>query len=151
VGFSELPPPGELVFHLGIAHPLRARIESSGVGAVRHCEFSTGSFVEPITRWEPPTRLSFDVVQQPDPMEEWSPYRHVNAPHLVDSMRSKRGEFRLIALPGGRTRLEGSTWYELEMFPQAYWTLWSDALIHAIHHRVLRHIKRLSEGGRTSG
>jgi uncharacterized membrane protein YhaH (DUF805 family) len=145
VGFSELPPPSQLVFRLGIAYPQRARIDGTGVGAVRHCEFSTGAFVEPITRWEVPLRLSFDVVGQPPPMHEWSPYRHVNAPHLVGNMRSKRGEFRLIALPNGHTRLEGSTWYELEMFPQVYWTRWSDALIHAIHMRVLQHIKHLSE------
>jgi hypothetical protein len=149
VGFSDLPPPGELVFRLGIAYPKRARIDGTGVGAVRHCEFSTGSFVEPITRWEEPTRLSFDVVSQPHPMHEWSPYEHVNAPHLVGNMRSKRGEFRLMALAGGGTRLEGSTWYELEMFPQTYWTVWSDALVHAIHTRVLAHIKHLAENDAT--
>jgi len=48
-------------------------------------------------------------------------------------------------LPGGRTRLEGSTWYEYEIFPQDYWTLWSDLLIHRIHKRVLDHIKNLAE------
>jgi hypothetical protein len=145
IGFTDLPPPSELVFRLGIAYPRRARIEGTGVGAVRRCEFSTGPFVEPITRWEEPSRLSFDVVSQPHPMHEWSPYRHVNAPHLLGTMRSKRGEFRLVALDGGRTRLEGSTWYELEMSPGPYWTLWSDALVHAIHTRVLAHIKRLAE------
>ena len=31
------------------------------------------------------------------------------------------------------------------MFPQAYWSLWSDALIHAIHGRVLEQIKRRAE------
>ena len=78
-------------------------------------------------------------------MHEWSPYESVNAPHLAGNMRSKRGEFRLVRLPHGRTRLEGSTWYELDMFPQPYWTLWSDALVHRIHSRVLAHIKRLAE------
>lgn len=145
VGFSDLPPPGELVFRLGIAYPKRARIEGTGIGAIRHCEFSTGSFVEPITHWEEPSRLSFDVVSQPHPMHEWSPYEQVNAPHLVGNMRSKRGEFRLVALPNGSTRLEGSTWYELEMFPQFYWLLWSDTLVHTIHNRVLEHIKHLAE------
>ncbi|TMB03282.1 MAG: hypothetical protein E6J64_15005 [Deltaproteobacteria bacterium] len=56
-------------------------------------------------------------------------------------MRSLRGEFRLIPLPGSRTLLEGSTWYQLEMGPQAYWSIWSDLLVHRIHRRVLRHIQ----------
>lgn len=148
VAFSELPPVSEWVFRLGIAHPIRARIEGEGVGAVRYCEFSTGPFVEPITHWDAPRRLAFDVRSQPEPMHEWSPYQHVDAPHLLHTLRSKRGEFRLVPLAGGRTRLEGSTWYELEMFPQAYWSLYSDLLIHAIHHRVLDHIKERAEGGR---
>jgi hypothetical protein len=145
VGFSDLPEPDPWYFKLGIAYPQRATIEGSGVGAVRHCEFSTGSFVEPITVWQPPERLAFDVASQPPPMHELSPYRHVHPPHLDGYLRCRHGEFRLIPLTGGRTRLEGSTWYEFEMYPQDYWTLWSDAAIHRIHWRVLEHIKRLAE------
>jgi len=47
VGFSELPPPSKAVFHTGVAYPQRARMVGTGPGAVRHCEFSTGAFVEP--------------------------------------------------------------------------------------------------------
>lgn len=151
IGFSELPAPSQAVFALGIAYPMRAVIKGSGVGAVRHCEFSTGPFVEPITRWEPPRRLSFDVESQPAPMHEWSPYRHVHPPHLDGYMRSRRGEFRLTALPGGRTRLEGSTWYTLDLAPNPYWALWTDALVHQIHLRVLQHIARLTVGGPLAG
>ena len=50
----------------------------------------------------------------------------------------------------GRTRLEGSTWYTLDLGPSTYWALWSDALIHGIHGRVLEHIKGLSERGHVS-
>ncbi|AKT42577.1 SRPBCC family protein [Chondromyces crocatus] len=145
IGFSELPRPAEWVFRTGIAYPTRARIEGEGVGAVRHCEFTTGPFVEPITAWEPPRRLAFDVAAQPPAMKEWSPFQHVHPPHLDGSLRSRRGEFRLIPLPGGRTRLEGSTWYELSMAPTLYWKVWSDDVLHRIHHRVLQHVKRLSE------
>jgi hypothetical protein len=146
VGFTQLPPPTQLVFRLGIAYPMRARIEGSGVGAVRYCEFSTGPFVEPITAWDAPRRLAFDVASQPEPMHETSPYRHVRAPHLVDGLVARRGEFRLVELPGGRTRLEGSTWYQLDMAPEPYWRLYSNALIGAIHQRVLAHVKKLAEG-----
>lgn len=141
VSVSELPPPTEWLFHSGIAYPQRARIEGSGVGAVRYCEFSTGPFVEPITAWDAPRRLAFDVVAHPRPMTEWSPYRDVAPPHLDDYFESVRGEFRLVTLEDGRTRLEGSTWYELRIFPAFYWRLWADRVVGAIHDRVLLHIR----------
>src|SRR5688572_24318455 len=112
---------------------------------MRYCEFSTGPFVEPITIWDAPHRLSFDVVAQPIPMQEWSPYRKVYAAHLDEGFRARAGEFRLIALPGGRTRLEGSTWYQLDLHPRMYWSLYADAVVHAIHGRVLGHVKSLAE------
>jgi hypothetical protein len=147
VAFPDLPRPTEWFFRCGIACPLRARIE--GAGAIRYCEFTTGNFVEPITAWDPPRRLAFDVTNQPDPMTELSFWRHVHPPHLAEqSLRSRRGEFRLVALGGGRTRLEGRTWYTFDMHPQGYWTLWSDLAIHTIHRRVLDHIKRLAEDDR---
>ena len=145
VDFPELPPPPRLVRWSGIAYPIRARLEGQGVGAVRHCEFSTGPFVEPITVWEPGKRLSFDVVSQPHPMEEWSPYREIHPPHLDGYFRSKRGEFRFVELPDGGTRLEGSTWYELDLSPAPYWTMLAEIVIHRIHRRVLDHVRRQAE------
>jgi uncharacterized membrane protein YhaH (DUF805 family) len=145
VTFSELREPPAWFFRLGIAYPQRATIAGTGVGALRRCEFSTGAFLEPITAWEEPRRLAFDVAAQPPPLTEWSPYRHVAARHLDGYLRVRGGEFRLRPLPGGRTLLEGRTFYEMRIFPTAYWRLWSDALIHAIHQRVLGHIQALSE------
>lgn len=145
VGFSELPAPPSWMRRLGVAYPMRARIEGSGVGAVRRCEFSTGPFVEPITVWDEPRHLAFDVTSQPPSMTEWSPYQRVNAPHLEGYMVSKGGEFRLTPLPGGRTRLEGTTHYTLAIYPEIYWVVYGEALLHTIHGRVLAHIKSLSE------
>lgn len=150
VGFSEIPTAPTLLFKSGIAYPIRARIEGSGVGAIRHCEFSTGAFVEPITAWEPPSRLAFDVTSQPAPLQEWSPYRHLHPPHLDGYFRSRRGEFRLKRTADNRTILEGSTWYELDLYPYGYWRVWTRVLIHQIHSRVLVHIKTLAESGSPS-
>jgi len=145
ISFPPLDEQPGLLFRLGIAYPLRAQIVGQGVGAVRHCVFSTGAFVEPITAWEPGRRLSFDVVAQPPPLQEWSPYAAVVPPHLDGYFRSRRGEFRLVPLPGGRTRLEGSTWYEMRIYPEAYWALFADAFVSRIHWRVLRHVRALAE------
>jgi transcription initiation factor IIE alpha subunit len=51
----------------------------------------------------------------------------------------------LTPLPGGRTLLQGTSRYRNRMWPVSYWRLWSDAIVHQIHVRVFRHIKRLSE------
>ena len=151
VSFSELPPPVEPIFRAGIAFPIRARIEGSGVGAVRKCEFSTGPFVEPIQVWEEPRLLRFSVSANPQPMQEWTPYRHIEPRHLNGYLASRQGQFLLTPLPRGRTLLEGTTWYQHRLWPAPYWQLWSDAIIHRIHLRVLEHVKRLSEEMQTPG
>jgi hypothetical protein len=148
IAFPPIPAPEGFLFKTGIAYPKSARIEGEGVGAVRYCVFSTGAFVEPITAWEPGRRLSFDVVESPAPTQEWSIYSRIAPPHLDGYLASRRGEFRLIPLPGGRTRLEGSTWYQLRIGPRGYWALFSDHLIQRIHLRVLTHIQREAEAGR---
>jgi hypothetical protein len=145
VSFAEIPEPTEEIFRLGIAYPRRATIAGAGPGAVRRCEFSTGTFVEPIEVWDAPRRLKFSVTSNPAPMEEWTPYSSVHPPHLDGFLVSRGGQFLLTPLAGGRTRLEGTTWYQHHLWPAEYWQLWSDAIIHRIHWRVLTHIKRLAE------
>jgi hypothetical protein len=145
VTFSELPEPREWYFRGGLAYPKRARIEGTGPGAVRRCEFSTGPFVEPIEIWNEPRQLSFRVTENPAPMHEWSPYARVLPKHLHGYLISEHGQFLLTPLAANRTLLEGTTWYRHGLWPAPYWRLWSDAIIHRIHLRVLRHIKTLSE------
>ncbi|MDP6449945.1 MAG: hypothetical protein QF773_03950, partial [Lentisphaeria bacterium] len=58
---------------------------------------------------------------------------------------SERGEFRLEPIGQFRTRLTGNTWYRLDMAPYPYWSMWTDAIIHSIHKRVLRHVAAVSE------
>lgn len=141
IRFNEITAPPSLIFRLGIAYPMRARISGSGVGAVRHCEFSTGAFVEPITVWDSPRRLSFGVISQPPPLRELSPYRDVYAPHLDGYFTARRGEFRLIPLASGGTRLEGSTWFTLTMYPQVYWRPLAEWMLRKIHMRVLEQVR----------
>jgi hypothetical protein len=145
VSFREIDRAPAWYFRTGLAYPLRARLEGTGVGAVRHCQFTTGTFVEPITVWDEPRVLAFDVKSQPPPLHEWSPYARVFAPHLDGFFRTTHGEFRLIQLAPNRTRLEGRTWYSLEMQPSIYWNAIADTILHAIHGRVLEHVKAAAE------
>jgi uncharacterized membrane protein YhaH (DUF805 family)/uncharacterized protein YndB with AHSA1/START domain len=148
VSFADLPAPTEWLFRTGIAYPIRARLEGRGVGAVRYCEFSTGPFVEPIEVWDEPRRLAFAVTDYPAPMEEWTPYAHIHPPHLDGFLVSKRGQFELFPTVDGGTRLVGTTWYQHGLLPDRYWRLWSDAILHRIHSRVLGHIRNLAEADR---
>jgi hypothetical protein len=145
VAFTQIPEPRELLFRAGIAYPIRAEIIGQGVGAERRCIFSTGAFVEPIEVWDEPHLLKFSVTSNPPPMHEWTPYSKIEPPHLKGFLVSNGGQFLLTALPGGHTRLEGTTWYHHGLWPAAYWRLWSDEIIHEIHMRVLRHIKTNTE------
>jgi hypothetical protein len=144
IHFSPLDKPNEFIFNVGIDYPISAQIDGQGVGALRHCNFSTGSFSEPITVWNEPTLLKFDVNNQPEPLKELSFY-DIHPNHLHGYWVSQKGQFKISVLPNGHTLLEGTTWYVNKIKPGIYWTLWSDYIVHKIHERVLKHIKGESE------
>lgn len=89
IEFPELDEPTEFIFKTGIAYPISAKIVGSGIGSVRHCNFTTGSFVEPITVWNEGKLLKFDVLEQPAPMKELN-FWDIDAPHLHDYFVSKK-------------------------------------------------------------
>jgi hypothetical protein len=115
------------------------------VGAVRRCNFTTGTFVEPITTWDEPNLLAFSVLDQPPPMLEWSIYQDLAIEHLDGYFKSERGEFRLEELPKGSVKLMGTTWYRRDIWPTFYWGIYSNYILHKIHFRVLNHIKEKAE------
>lgn len=144
ISFPPIMQPPGLLFKLGIAYPIKARIVGSGVGAVRYCEFSTGPFVEPVTAWEPPHLLAFTVTASPCPLKELSIYPDLDVPHLHGFLKSEHGEFRLHE-SNGKTVVMGTTWYANDMAPEFYWRAISDHIIHSVHERVLNHIKTVAE------
>lgn len=145
VTFGTITEPNEFIFKTGIAYPKNATIKGTGVGAIRYCNFTTGSFVEPITTWAEPNLLQFSVESQPTPMNEFNPFWTIHPPHLDGYFKSHKGEFRLKKTANNETLLQGTTWYTVDIYPQFYWRIWSDLIIHKIHNRVLNHIKIESE------
>lgn len=143
-GFSPLAEPTELIFKTGIAYPISASITGTGVGAIRRCNFTTGCTVESISSWDENKLLAFDIQQQPDPIREFT-IKQTHPEHMDGYWLSKKGEFRLIPLANGLTRLEGTTWYTNRIEPVAYWNIWGDYIVRAIQHRVLQHIKLQAE------
>jgi len=145
VTFNKIPEPTAFIFKTGISYPQNATIKGNGVGAIRYCNFTTGSFVEPITTWNEPELLQFDVVEQPIPMNEWNPFWEIHPPHLDGYFKSYKGQFALKKVNENQTQLEGTTFYKVDIQPEFYWKIWSDFIIHRIHERVLNHIKTESE------
>ena len=147
IAFTPLDPPKEWIFHAGIAYPIGATITGYGPGAIRRCRFSTGDFVEPITTWDENHLLAFTVAEQPPALAEITLGQGpLHTPHIDRNyLRSRHGQFRLVALDPGHTLLEGTTWYQDYFWPQAYWRPISDAIIHRIHTRVLEHVKAGAE------
>lgn len=145
VTFDKISEPTDWIFKTGISYPTDATIVGQGVGAVRYCNFTTGSFVEPITTWNEPTLLQFDVREQPTPMNELNPFWEVHPPHLDGYFKSYKGQFKLTKISEIQTELEGTTWYKVDIYPEIYWKSWSNLIVHRIHERVLNHIKLESE------
>lgn len=145
ISFPKLPESREWIFRTGLAYPIEARIEGSGPGSVRYCQFSTGAFVEPITVWDEPRLLRFRVTHNPVPLQEWSPWGEIRPKHLHGYLVSEQGQFQLMPLAGGRTLLTGRTWYRHSLWPAQYWRWWSDRIIHRIHARVLSHVRMLAD------
>ncbi len=136
VAFPPIDAPPTPIFSI-VALPLEARIEGAGPGALRRCIFTIGEFEEPIEVWDPPRELTFGVHAQPAAVARY-----------VDTAR---GQFLLERNPDGSTTLVGTTWIRCKLQPAFYWDAWSEALVHAIHMRVLEHIERLAEGAAPAG
>jgi hypothetical protein len=145
VAMPPLPPARPWVFRAGLACPVGTRVVGSGVGASRYCDLTTGTMPERVTGWEEGKRLAFEVLETPPSMREVSFYGEVKARHLEGYFTVVRGEMRLEGLPGGRTRVVGTSWYRTRIAPVAYWDLWCRYVVHAVHRRVFEHVKGLSE------
>jgi hypothetical protein len=79
-------------------------------------------------------------------MTEVNPFWNKIAPaHLDGYFRTYKGSFKLTPLENGKTLLQGTTYYRVDIQPEFYWKLWSNFIIHRIHQRVLTHIKNESE------
>jgi hypothetical protein len=151
VALPDQGPPTEWIFRAGVAYPVRTELDGRGAGVARRCILSTGPMPETIEVWEEPRLLRFAIHKTPPSLRELSPWGAIHPAHLEGFYTSRRGEFRLVPLAGGRTRVIGTSWYQHGLYPAGYWRLWSDWVIHQVHRRVLGSIKRFAEAERPAG
>jgi uncharacterized membrane protein YhaH (DUF805 family) len=143
--------PPSLVHRLGLSYPIRGRVLGSGVGALRHGEFSTGTAVERVTEWDNNRKLSFVVLQDVAALHELSPYQHVHAPHVHGYFRTHETSFELTQREPGVTEIVERTSHELRLNPALYWLSFARHMVNENNSRVLRHIRRQAEQNFVAG
>ncbi len=132
----KVEPAKDWLLRSGIAHPTEVRSGKAELGSWRDCVLSTGTMRETIVACELNRRMTFEVHNTPPSMTELNPFGEVKAAHLNDWCEAVRGEFRLRELPGGRTLIEGQSWYRHRYAPGFYWSLWTDSIVSRVHHLV---------------
>ena len=135
LAFSEIPDaPDYWLFRVGLPYPVETTNGGNFVGADRACMFSGGAvFKEKVAELVPEKLLTFDIVEMPPD------------PELMGHLDARRGQFELRDNGAGTTTLIGRTWYSLHVRPAAYFDWWTHDIFSAVHLRVMRHVKRLSE------
>lgn len=137
LAFSEIPgTPDYWLFRVGLPYPTGTTNGGNFVGADRACRFSGGAvFKEKVAEFVPERLLTFDIVESPPD------------PELLGHLDANRGQFELRDNGDGTTTLIGRTWYLLHVRPAAYFDWWTHDIFRAVHLRVMRNVKRLSESG----
>lgn len=144
---ADQPPrhPADGWFLLGLPAPQVSTLACEGPSCRRTCQFSQNIVLEErVTAYQPGRVLAFDVLSVVGPQNRVTGVdTHVMPGGVYFDNRT--GRFELIALPGGRTLLRGTTGYTVHSSINGYARLWADHLLHVIHRRVLEHIKALAE------
>ncbi len=140
-----LPEPDQWIFRTGIAYTKGTRSGGRNVGDWRQCMLTTGNMNETIAAVEPNRYLRFNVLNTPPSMRESNPFYDIHPRHETGTFVVHWGEFRLEALPGGRTRLTGTSSYSYNIYPAWYWGLYTDTVAEQIHMRMMNEIKRRVE------
>lgn len=135
LAFPEIPDaPDYWLFRVGLPYPTETTNGGNFIGADRACKFSGDAvFKEKIAEFVPERLLTFDIIESPPD------------PELLGHLDAHRGQFELRDNGDGTTTLIGRTWYSLHVRPSSYFDWWTHDIFRAVHLRVMKHVKRLSE------
>ncbi len=129
---------------VGVPHPIDARMNGTGVGAVRDLRWTGDvTFQEIVTEWDQDRRLGWDFHFGPESIPA-SVEQHISV--TSDYLQLTSGDYTLTPLPGGRTRLELTTHYTVRTALNAYCAMWGRIFLGDFHHSVLTVIQARSEG-----
>jgi uncharacterized protein YndB with AHSA1/START domain len=128
---------------VGIPRPRDARMQGSGVGAVRHLTWARDvRFEEHITEWRPDRSLAWTFEVGPEASTRMlDEHLRVNSAYL----RLEEGRYTLEATPEGGTRLVLTTRYWMRTPINAYAAWWGGVFLGDFHRNVLGVIKARAE------
>lgn len=129
---------------IGFPRPVEALLEGHGVGAVRYARFEGDVlFVERITEWDEPKRLSFAIQAdtQNIPPTTFDEHVTIGGPYF-DVLR---GTYVIEPLPSGRVLLHLSSDQRLSTRFNFYSHLWTEWLMADLQNYILHIIKNRCE------
>jgi hypothetical protein len=133
------------LLNLGFARPIRVSSAEPKVGAHRECVLTTGVMNETITEVVPERKLAFKILNTPASMKETTPFGEVHADHMSGYYECQTGQFELVPLADGRTKIIGTSHYRHKFGPALYWNLWTNLIVREVHHSVFDEINRRIE------
>ena len=129
---------------IGFPRPLEATLSHEGVGGVRHATFEGNVlFVETVTHWEPPRRLTFSIHADADTIPPHTLDQHVTVggPHF-DVLE---GEYELEPLADGAVLLHLRSRHRVSTHFNFYASLWTDFIMSDVQAYILEIVRRRSE------
>lgn len=128
---------------VGIPRPLDARMDGTGVGAVRHLTWAKDvRFEEHIVEWKPDQALAWTFEVGPEASTRMlDEHLRVNSPYL----RLEQGRYTLSPTANGKTRLVLTTRYWMKTPINGYAGWWGQVFLGDFHRNVLGVIKARAE------
>ncbi len=129
---------------MGFPRPLEARLEGEGVGAVRYATFEHGVlFVETITEWQEPKRLSFSIRADTAHIPPTTFDEHVIIGGKYFDVLN--GTYSIEDIGGGEVILHLSSEQRLSTRFNFYSHFWTEYLMADLQNYILKIIKRRCE------
>lgn len=129
---------------IGVPRPLEARMDASGVGAVRTSVWEKGVvFNEVITAWEPKQRMAYDFDIDPDKIPDKALDPHVKLGGEYFS--PLHGEYRITRNDNGETVLHLQTTLVDNTHFGWYSRLWGEIIFRDFHRSLLVLMKNRAE------
>jgi hypothetical protein len=142
IGQNELKP--AFIFWMGVPKPLEARMEGSGVGAMRVSRWQKNVvFRERMTRWIPASEMAYDFIIDPRDIPSTAFDEHVTL--AGKNYKILHGGYQLRALGPNLTEVTLYTTISNHSRTGLYGKIWSEYVFHDFHGVILDLIHNRSE------